>query len=179
MSQVLLRPKKKAETVSIRIASNLRTSLEDEAKEIGVNFNALVTQILTKHATVGRHLGKLKLLPVSRDALREVFHRMSKEAIEDAARTLGRGSARDHILFMFRQANLDTLIQFLDFWGNYFTAWDHYCNGRRNFFTMHHDVNFNYSIFVKEYVSSMMETIAPRPIEFDISSNSVSFNFEA
>ncbi len=178
MSQVLVRPKRKTETVSIRIESNLRASLEDEAKELGVNFNALVTQILTRHTTTGRHLGKLKLMPVSKDALREVFQRMSKEAVGDAAKTLGSGSAREHILFMFRQANLDTVIRFLDFWGSNFNAWDHHYDGRKHFFTMHHDVNLNYSIFVKEYVSSMLHAIAPRPVEFDISPNSVTFNFD-
>lgn len=179
MSQILLRHKRKAETVSIRMSGSLRASLEDEARELAISLNALVTQILTKHDNMGRHLGKLKLMPVSKDSLREVFKRMSKESIEDAARVLGSGSAREHILFMFRQANLDTVIQFLDFWGSNFNALDHYCNGRRHFFTMRHDVSFNYSVFVKEYISSMMQTIAPRPIEFDISPNSVTFNFEA
>jgi len=39
-------------------------------------------------------------------------------------------------------------------------------------------VNLNYSVFVKEYVLSLLETVAPRPAEFDISPNSVSFSFE-
>ncbi len=123
------------------MASSLRALLEDEAKNAGVNFNALITQILTRYVTTGRHLGKLKLLPVSKDALREVFQRMSKEAVEDAAKTLGKNSAREHILFLFRQANLATVIRFLDFWGGHFEAWDHHYDGRRHFFTMHHDVN--------------------------------------
>jgi len=178
LSQVLVRPKRRTETVSLRIASSLRASLEDEAKKAGVNFNALITQILTRYVTTGRHLGKLKLVPVSKDALREVFQRMSKEAVEDAARTLGKNSAREHILFLFRQATLATVIRFLDFWGGHFEAWDHHYDGRRHLFTMHHDVNLNYSIFVKEYVLSILETVAPRPAEFDISPNSVSFSFE-
>ena len=103
---------------------------------------------------------------------------MSKEAVEDAARTLGKNSAREHILFLFRQANLATVIRFLDFWGGHFEAWDHHYDGRRHLFTMHHDVNLNYSIFVKEYVLSILETVAPRPAEFDISPNSISFSFE-
>src|SRR5207245_4101393 len=86
--------------------------------------------------------------------------------------------ARDHILFLVRQPTLATVIRFLYFCGGHFQAWDHHYDGRRHLFTMHHDVNLNYSIFVKEYVLSILETVAPRPAEFDISPNSISFSFE-
>src|SRR5207249_11580871 len=104
------------------MASSLRALLDDEAKNAGVNFNALITQILTRHVTTGRHLGKLKLLPVSKDALREVFQRMSKEAVEEAAKTLGKNSARDQPLFLSRQANLAPVIRFVDMWRVHFDA---------------------------------------------------------
>jgi len=165
--------------VSFRINPVLRTGLEDEARKVGVNLNTLVSQIFSRYMTWERYAGQLKFLPVSKDLLREVFQSMQRETVERIARRLGESSAREQILFLFKQANIGAVLKFIDLWGSHFEACDHNYDGKKHFFTLHHDVNLNFSIFVKEYVSTMIQSTAARIVQFEtVSPNSVTFSFD-
>ncbi|OLD04524.1 MAG: hypothetical protein AUJ07_03775 [Crenarchaeota archaeon 13_1_40CM_3_53_5] len=162
MTQYLLRgTQKRTETVSFRINPVLRTGLEDEARKVGVNLNTLVSQIFSRYMTWERYAGQLKFLPVSKDLLREVFQSMQRETVE------------------LKQANIGAVLKFIDLWGSHFEACDHNYDGKKHFFTLHHDVNLNFSIFVKEYVSTMIQSTVARIVQFEtVSPNSVTFSFD-
>jgi hypothetical protein len=182
MSMALTRQptKKKTETVSFRLNSVLRTTLEDEAKKLGINLNTLASQIFAQYLDWERYADRLKFLPVSKDLLRETFQPMQRENVERMARRLGETSARDHILFLFQQINLGTVVRFLELWSSHFEACEHRYDGRRHFFTLHHDVNLNFSFFAKEYVASMMHSTIAKPVQFEsVSANALTFTFEA
>jgi len=165
--------------VSFRINPALRAGLEDEAKKVGVNLNTLVSQIFSRYMTWERYAGQLKFLPVSKDLLREVFQSMPKENIEKIARRLGETSAREQILFLFKQISMGSVLRFMELWGSHFEALDYNHDGKKHFFTLHHDVNLNFSIFVKEYVSSMIQSTLTKMVQFEtVSPNSVTFSFE-
>ena len=171
---------KKTETVSFRLNATVRSTLEEEAKKLGINMNTLVSQIFSQYLSWERYADRLKFLPVSKDLLRETFQPMQRDNVERMARRLGEGSARDEILFLFQQINLVSVVRFLELWSSHFEACEHRCDGRRHFFTLHHDVNLNFSYFAKEYVSSIMHSTVAKPVQFEnVSANSVTFSFEA
>lgn len=170
---------RRSETVSFRITGNVRSSLEDEAHKAGINLNALVSQIFNQYVNWGRYASKLKFLPMSKDLLRELFGPMQRDAIERVARRMGETTAREHILFLFKQINGGTVVRYVELWGNHFDAFEHLYDGRKHYFSVHHDVNLNFSIFAKEYVSSLIQSTLMRMVQFEtISPNSVTFNFE-
>ena len=172
--------KTKTETVSFRLNTLLRSNLEDEARKLGINLNTLVSQIFTKYVSWERYADRLKFLPVSKDLLRETFQPMQKDGIEKMARRLGENSAREQILFLFQQVNLGTVIRFLELWSSHFEASEHHYDGRRHYFTLHHDVNLNFSFFAREYVSSMLQSTISKPVQFEnLSPNSVTFSFDS
>ena len=171
--------KAKTETVSFRLNMALRSNLEDEARKLGINLNTLVSQIFNKHVSWERYADRLKFLPVSKDLLRETFQPMQREGIEKMARRLGENSAREQILFLFQQVNLATVVRFLELWSSHFEASEHRYDGRKHFFTFHHDVNLNFSFFAKEYVSAMMQNTISKAVQFEnVSANSVTFSFD-
>ncbi len=90
---------KKTETVSYRIRADLKSALEDEAKRLGINTNALVSQIFSRHISWGRYVGQLKFIPVSKDFLRLVFESLSQEQVENIARLLGESVAHEELFF--------------------------------------------------------------------------------
>ena len=172
--------KKKTETVSFRLSPAVRSTLEEEAKKLGVNMNTLVSQIFSQYLNWERYADRLKFLPVSKNLLRETFQPMQRDNVEKMARRLGETSAREEILFLFQQLNLGTVVRFLELWSGHFEACEHRYDGRRHFFTLHHDVNLNFSYFAKEYVSSMMHSTISKPVQFEnVSASSVTFSFEA
>ena len=173
------RPRVKTDTVSFRVPSDLRLILEREARRTGVALNTLVTQIFARYAGWGQYAGKVKLLPVNKDLLREIFQTMPKDKIVEIGKRLGETTGREEILFLFHQITPGTVLNYMDVWTSHFDAHKHHHDGKRHFYTVHHDVNVNYSIFTKEYVSGMIQNTIPGPIHFEaMSPNALTFSFE-
>src|SRR5207247_4718228 len=112
--------RQRTDTVSFRIGSGLRLSLEEEAKKSGVSLNTLVSQILTYHTGWGRYARMLKLIPMSKDHLREVYHAMTKEKIHEIAKSVAETAGREHILFLFQHINLDSGMELFMMWDKCF-----------------------------------------------------------
>ena len=173
------RPRLTTDTVSFRIDSNLRANLEDEAKKNRTSLNTLVSQILFRYSDWWRYAGRLGLIPVSKDLLRDVFKSLDKPELEELGRKFAETSGREHVLYLYQQISLGTILQFLDLWSSHFDAYEHRYDGKMHFYTVHHDINLNFSIFVKEFVSTMIMGTVPRTVRFEtVGPNSVTFNFE-
>ena len=169
----------KTETVSFRVPRDLRLMLEDEARRSKITLNTLATQIFARYASWGQFSGRLKLLPVNKDLLREIFQPMQKEKIVEIARRLGETTGREEILFLFQQVNPQTVLEYMDVWTSHFDACRHKYDGKTHFYTVHHDVNLNFSIFTKEYLSSMIQSTIPRTVNFEkVSPNALTFSFD-
>jgi hypothetical protein len=172
-------PVKKTETVSYRIRSDLKSALADEARRLGINPNALVSQIFDRHISWGRYVEQLKFIPVSKDFLRLIFDSIPQKESEKIGRLLGESAAREEILFLFSRINPDTILSFMDIWASHFDAWDHQYERGKHIFTVKHDVNLNYSHFTKEYVSAMLRGTLETSVRFEtMSPNSLTFVFE-
>ena len=170
---------RKSETVSYRIRPDLKLALEEEARRLGINPNALVSLIFSRHISWGRYVGQLKFIPVSKDFLRLVFDSLRQEQIERIARDLGEFSAHEELLFLYQQITPGTILMFTDLWASHFDAWDHKYDLGRHVFTIKHDVNQNFSQFSKEYISSLLRTTTGTNVTFEaMSPNSVTFTFE-
>jgi hypothetical protein len=169
---------KKTETVSYRIRSDLKLALEEESRRLGINPNALVSQILTRHIDWGRFIGRLNFIPVSKDFLRLIFDSLPREEIEKTARSLGETAAHEEILFLFSRISPATVLQFLKLWASHFDASDYQYEGGRHVYTVKHDVNLNYSYFTKEYLVSLLRSSIGTNVIFEtMSPNSVTFAF--
>jgi hypothetical protein len=172
-------PAKKTETVSYRIRSDLKSALADEARRLGINPNALVSQIFDRHISWGRYVEQLKFIPVSKDFLRLVFDSVPQKEAEKIGRVLGESSVREEILFLFSRITPETILSFMDIWASHFDAWDHQRERDKHVFTVKHDVNLNYSHFTKEYVSAVLNGSMETGVRFEtMSPNSLTFVFE-
>ena len=172
-------PVRKTESVSYRIRPDLKLALEEEARRLGINPNALVSQIFSRHISWGRYVGQLKFIPVSKDFLRLVFDSLRQEQIEHVARDLGESAAHEELLFLFQRITPGTMLLFMDLWASHCDAWDHKYEGGKHIFTIKHDVNQGFSLFSKEYISSLLRATAGTKVTFEaMSPNSVTFTFE-
>ncbi len=172
--------RERTDTVSFRIGNGIRLSLEEEAKKSGVTLNTLVSQILSYHTGWGRYARMLKLIPMSKDHLRQVYSSITKERIHEIAKGIAETAGRETIMLLFQHIDISSVMDFIEIWGNHFDAYEHRYNGRIHSYTLHHDVNSNYSYFIKEFVTTLIENIIPRTVRFEhLGPNSVSFSFEA
>jgi hypothetical protein len=170
---------RKTETVSFRIDGGLRRALEKESDRLGVNLNTLASMIFNRYVNWWQYVGRLKFLPASKDFLREIFREMDQETIRRTGKRLGENIAVEEIQFLFRRVDSEAVLKFLELWSSHFDAYDHEVDGRKHSFTIHHDVNLNFSIFLKEYINSILENTLERPVHFDgVSQNMLAFDFE-
>lgn len=104
---------------------------------------------------------------------------MPKDKIVEIGKRLGETTGREEILFLFHQVNPQTVLEYMDVWTSHFDACKHHYDGKTHFYTVHHDVNLNFSIFTKEYLSSMIQSTLPRTINFErVTPNALTFSFE-
>jgi hypothetical protein len=170
---------RKTETVSYRIRPDLKIALEEEARRLGINPNALVSQVFGRHISWGRYVGQLKFIPVSKDFLRLVFDSLRGEQIENIARSLGESAAHEELLFLCQHITPASILMFVDLWASHFDAWDHKYESGKHVFTIKHDVNENFSQFTKEYIATLLQSTIGRSVTFEaISPNSITFTFE-
>src|SRR6266436_10282313 len=171
--------RERTDTVSFRIGSGIRLSLEEEAKKSGVTLNTLVSQILSYHTGWGRYARMLKLIPMSKDHLRQVYSSITKERIHEIARGIAETAGRETIMLLFQHIDISSVMDFIEIWGNHFDAYEHRYNGRAHFYTFHHDVNLNFSHFIKEYMTSLLQTTISIVPHFEkVGPNAVTFSFE-
>src|SRR6266487_1417884 len=128
--------RQRTDTVSFRIGSGLRLSLEEEAKKSGVSLNTLVSQILTYHTGWGRYARMLKLIPMSKDHLREVYHAMTTATIHEIAKSLAETAGRDHSLVVCQHLALSSVMEFIELWGIHLDAYEQRYNGKMHFYTL-------------------------------------------
>src|SRR5207245_7826599 len=134
------------DTVSFRIDSSLRANLEAEALKNRTSLNTLVSQVLSRYADWWRYAGRLGLIPVSKDLLRDVFKSLDKPELEDLGRRFAETSGREHVLYLYQQVSLGTILQFLDLWSSHFDAYEHRYDGKMQFYTLHPGVTLNFII---------------------------------
>jgi len=145
---------------------------------LGINPNALVSQIFNRHISWGRYIGRLNFIPVSKDFLRFVFEALPQEDTGKIARSLGESQAHEELLFLFQHISPGTILMFMDLWASHFDAWDHKYEGGKHHFTIKHDVNLNFSFFTKEYVIALLQSTVGLKADFEaMTPNSVTFSF--
>ncbi len=173
-------PKRRTETVSFRLDSNVREAMEEEARRSGVSLNSLVSQIFLGYSGWGRYSERLKLIPVSKDLLREVFRSMDRDEVRKIAQSQAIAGGSEHILFLFQEISMDNVLRFIDIWRSHFDASQHRYDGKKHYYTIHHDVNLEFSQFVREFLNSLIQSTVPRPVHFEtVSPNSITFSFAA
>src|SRR5437867_12886323 len=112
--------RQRTDTVSFRIGSGLRLSLEEEAKKSGVSLNTLVSQILTYHTGWGRYARMLKLIPMSKDHLREAYNPITRKKQHKIEKTLAKPGGGDNIPSLFQRIDRSIVWEFTEIRENTF-----------------------------------------------------------
>src|SRR5207245_10871302 len=104
--------RERTDTVSFRIGSGIRLSLEEEAKKSGVRLNTLVSQIFTYHTGWGRYARSLKLIPLSKDHLRELYPFMPRDKIQAIGKRLAETPGVEHVPFLVQRIDIPSAREF-------------------------------------------------------------------
>jgi hypothetical protein len=182
--------KKSTRSVSFRLDSKVIDEMQKEANQNEISLNVLVNQTLKKYTEWGRYENKIGMMPVPKLMLSSLIDRAIEIAtknglltdttidsyrdqiIKEAAST-AYNLMKDAVLFMKKDYNLWTVLSVLQ---EYMKVSginsDHQIeSGRKHVFVIKHELGQNWSLFTKELLTQIFESLAQVRAEFRITPN--------
>jgi hypothetical protein len=182
--------KKSTRSVSFRLDSKVIDEMQKEANQNEISLNVLVNQTLKKYTEWGRYENKIGMMPVPKLMLSSLIDRAIEIATKNGLLTdttldsyrdqIIREAAitayslmKDAVLFMKKEYNLWTVLSVLQ---EYMKVSginsDHQIGtGRKHIFVIQHELGENWSLFTKELLTQIFESLAQVRAEFRITPN--------
>lgn len=161
---------------SFRIDSEIYPQLESEASKKDLSINALLNQV-AKEYLFKKNFEKIGCMPVPLDILKDVFDSADEKSLLKKAAKLGSNHATEYVQSLYHDINKNTAIQFLDVWFGRFPKFEHKIHGSIHSYSIQHDINEKYSIFMKGFVKSFCETILCEPVKIQTTQRMITFSF--
>jgi hypothetical protein len=182
--------KKSTRSVSFRLDSKVIDEMQKEANQNEISLNVLVNQTLKKYTEWGRYENKIGMMPVPKLMLSSLIDRAIEIATKNGlltdttldsyrdqiiteAATTAYSLMKDAVLFMKKDYNLWTVLSVLQ---EYMKVSginsDHQIGaGRKHIFVIQHELGENWSLFTKELLTQIFESLAQVRAEFRITPN--------
>jgi hypothetical protein len=161
-----------------RIEEGVIKALEKESRKKGVPLSHVINKILKNYVTSERYFLELGFLLSSKDLIRKLLGRIEEKYLIEDAKEFGLTIAKEYIPYFFMDVNTYTLLEFLEIWLGRF-PFQHRIDFKRHSYSINHDLGTNYSIFFREYMTALIESIIKSPVKFNIvAPNTVTFSFE-
>jgi len=164
---------------SFRIEQDIFTIIDKEAKDRKISISSLMNGVLAKYAKRDRYFERLGFILMSKDVLRKWLNRIEDKFLIQDSKVLGGTVAREYISYLFHDINKHTLVEFLDLLFSTFEYYQHKVDGKTHSFAIKHDINIQYSIYMKEFLKALIESIILKELNFvEVAPNVISFSFE-
>jgi hypothetical protein len=184
------RSKKSTRSITFRLESKVIDELQREANQNEISLNVLVNQILKRYTEWERYENKIGMMPVPKLMLSSLIDRaiemanntgiLNDSIIEEYRHQVIKQAAntaydlmKDAVLFMRKDYNLWTVLSVLQ---EYMKVSginsDHQIeSGRKHVFVIKHELGQNWSLFTKELLTLIFETLAQVRAEIRITPN--------
>jgi hypothetical protein len=182
--------KKSTRSITFRLDSKVIDEMQREANQNEISLNVLVNQTLKKYTEWGRYENKIGMMPVPKLMLSSLIDRAIEiakktgilndtnlepyrnQVIKEAANT-AYDLMKDAVLFMRKDYNLWTVLSVLQ---EYMKVSginsDHRIeSGRKHVFVIKHELGQNWSLFTKELLTQIFESLAQVKAEIRITPN--------
>ncbi|MGA7900357.1 MAG: hypothetical protein WCA39_16010 [Nitrososphaeraceae archaeon] len=182
--------KKSTRSITFRLDSKVIDEMQREANQNEISLNVLVNQTLKKYTEWGRYENKIGMMPVPKLMLSSLIDRAIEiakktgilndtnlepyrdQVIKEAANT-AYDLMKDAVLFMKKDYNLWTVLSVLQ---EYMKVSgidsDHRIeSGRKHVFVIKHELGLNWSLFTKELLTQIFESLAQVRAEIRITPN--------
>jgi hypothetical protein len=173
--------------VTFRLDASVIDELQTEADNREISLNVLVNQVLKRYSEWDRFETKIGMMPVPKVILSSLIDRAISVAKSSGVKDIDRyrdeiikqaaqlafSLMKDSVLFMKRQYNLWVVLAVLE---EYMKVSgikaDHKIEGsRKHVFIIQHDLGENWSLFTKELLGLIFQTLANVKAEISTTSN--------
>jgi predicted DNA-binding ribbon-helix-helix protein len=167
------------ESISFRVEQDVLEQLRDLAAERKISLNALVSQILDHYVKLGVYDKTFGFFSISQDVLRLSLAKQSDEEIDKIVAVAGAKIHKQIIMYLYGKVNKQTIVDYLDIFGNRFETFRHFKEGPRQTLTVYHGINRQFSRLYYDITRSILELGKIETIESekDINDDGFSISF--
>lgn len=165
---------------SVRISRKLDDVLRQDAESRGISISSLVSEIFTRYSEWDRLANKFGVVTVSRGAFRAMWEITGKEKAVSIGREGGSRAATEVAHFWFKRLDTRTFFRLIELFGKYAKFFEYEVesrNEREYTITVHHDINEAYSVYLKNWFESAIESFVGVTPKSRVSPNSVVVTF--
>jgi hypothetical protein len=147
--------------VSFRISSDVKASIEREAKRRGTNVNSLVGQVLTKFSSFDRIAEHVEAVPLNKPLFAGMLAKVEEEEKERLGKELGPKVMKSTFAFLSLEFDIDGLIDHyfrpLSMYSNWY-SFNVVGNGGTRKLIFEHHYGPKWSAFLKGYLLGIIKS---------------------
>jgi hypothetical protein len=168
--------KKTTEGVTFRIPSNTLGELRDESNKKQVSLNILVNQIFKDHLDWHRYASQGRSIDFPRNCISRIVDKLTDEELSEIAVAISKKNFVD-LALLRGEVTLSFYLFTIQNWLRISALpYKHEVNGNVHNLIIEHRMGKNFSFFLKEYNSKILEMLEIKS-EFVITDNIVAFKF--
>jgi predicted DNA-binding ribbon-helix-helix protein len=173
--------RKKTESITFRLDSDILGNLRQEAKRKDVSVNTLVSQIAKQHTNWHSLAAQAGFIAVRKPLLIKLLESLSDEQIKSIAKHVALSSNKDFLLILRRKYNIHSTLDMIETWigisGYLYThnTEDLNYSNRLHSFIIQHQMGRNWSLYLSELYRSFFEDFEIRNTTFDLTDSTLAF----
>ncbi|MCV0411245.1 hypothetical protein [Nitrosopumilus sp.] len=171
--------KKKTETMSFRLDSQILDKLRTESESQGVSLNILANKIFSRYVDWGMFEPKVGMVPIAKPIVTALFQKLSEQETVDLAKQIGKSIVSDIATFMKGSLDLDSFVSWFitrmkisDFELN------HTIKNSTHSYIIKHDLGYNWSLYHKTVLELIFNDAFEKRIDFKIKDRMTELTFE-
>jgi predicted DNA-binding ribbon-helix-helix protein len=175
------RTRKKNESITFRLESEILVSLRQEARRKDVSVNTLVSQIAKQHTNWHSVAGQAGFISVRKPLLTKLLESQNDEQIRSLARYVALSSDKDFLLMLRRNYNIHSALDMFETWisisgypYNHHVEDLDYSNRLHSFIVQHH-MGMKWSLYLEERYRIFFEDFEIRNAQFDLTDSTLAF----
>ena len=173
------RKRKKTESITFRLESEIVDSLRQEAKRKDVSLNTLVSQIAKQHTSWHSMAAQAGFISVRKVLISKLLESQDGEQIKSLAKYVAKSTNRDFILMLRRKYNIQSALDIIDTWirvtGYSYThnIEDLNYSNQAHRFVVHHEMGRGWSLYLGELYKNLFEEFDAGTAQFEITESTL------
>src|ERR671923_717220 len=173
--------RRRTESITFRLESDILDSLRQEAKRKDVSVNTLVSQITKQHTHWHSMAASAGFISVRKPLLIKLLEGQNDEQIKSLGRHVALSSNKDFLLMLRRKYNIHSALDMIETWisiSGY--SYNHnmedldYSSRLHSFIVQHH-MGMKWSLYVAELYKNLFEECGVRNAQFDMTDSTLAF----
>ena len=176
MYTMFIHSKTPSTTRTIRLKQESDLVLEREAERNGISVNALISNLVDHYVNSLRYFSSGGMITMGNETLMMLLEKLPDEEIEDSAYATGGQKVRESLMQRGMAVSYDSVMWYLSQILGQYNGWfrcDHHAEEKIDRLHLSHNYGFKWSIFIMNYVASMLKEILDLKINTVMLKNAV------